>query len=83
VLCGDARVGARATSAAAVHGLSIGARCDVIARAGNPPLFSVWTLRHQQVALVVSSLTLRGPRAELTPDALRLREFSGFGRILS
>jgi tRNA1(Val) A37 N6-methylase TrmN6 len=83
VLCGDARVGARATSAAAAHGLSIGARCDVIARAGNPPLFSVWTLAHQQVALVASSLTLRGPRAELTPDALRLREFSGFGRILS
>jgi len=63
--------------------LSIGARCDVIARAGNPPLFSVWTLGREQRALLVSSLTLRGPRGELTPDALRLREFSGFARILS
>jgi tRNA1(Val) A37 N6-methylase TrmN6 len=83
VLCGDARVGARATSGAAAHGLEIGARCDVIARAGNPPLFSVWTLGRRQPPLLVSSLALRGPRGELTPDALRLREFSGFARILS
>ena len=83
VLCGDARVGARTTSACAAHGLSIRARCDVIARTHNPPLFSVWTLGRAEGAMSVSTLTLRGPAGEPTSDAARLREFSGFERIFS
>jgi len=83
VLCGDARVGARATSAAQVQGLSIQSRCDVIARAHNPPLFSVWTLCPQQASCQVTTLTLRGPGGETTIDSDTLREFSGFERIFS
>jgi tRNA1(Val) A37 N6-methylase TrmN6 len=83
VLCGDARVGARATSAADAHGLRIRARCDVIARAHNPPLFSVWTLRRDDGPTDVSTLMLRGPSGEPTDDAARLREFSGFAPLLS
>jgi tRNA1(Val) A37 N6-methylase TrmN6 len=83
VVCGDARVGARATSAAVAHGLSMSARCDVIARAQNPPLFSVWTLCREEASTCVSSLTLRGPHGEPTEDSLQLREFSGFARMMS
>lgn len=83
VLCGDARVGARATSAAFAHDLSIQARCDVVARSQRAPLFSVWTLCRQEAPLQVSTLTLRGPRGETTIDSGRLREFSGFERIFS
>lgn len=83
VLCGDARVGARTTSAAAGAGLHIRARCDVVAREPHPPLFSVWTLTWDDGATHVSTLTLRGPSGEPTADAARLREFSGFGRRLS
>jgi tRNA1Val (adenine37-N6)-methyltransferase len=83
VVCGDARVGARATSAALAHGLSIRTRCDVIARAGNPPLFSVWTLCHEQGPSVVTTLTLRGPAGESTIEAAALREFSGFEPVRS
>jgi len=80
VVCGDARVGARATSAALACGLSIRERCDVIARAANPPLFSVWTLCHEPGPTRSSALTLRGPTGEPTEHAARLREFSGFER---
>jgi tRNA1Val (adenine37-N6)-methyltransferase len=77
VLCGDARVGARTTSAAADAGLFMSARCDVIARAGCSPLFSVWTLSREPAPCTVSTLTLRGPEGESCPDAQLLREFSG------
>jgi tRNA1Val (adenine37-N6)-methyltransferase len=83
VLCGDARVGDRATLAARAHGVSIRARCDVISRAQNSPLFSVWTLCREQGATLVSSMTLRGPAGEPTIDAAALREFSGFERMIS
>jgi tRNA1(Val) A37 N6-methylase TrmN6 len=78
VLCGDARVGERTTSAATAAGLSSSARCDVRARAGLLPLFSVWTLDFTQGTCEVSGLTLRGERGEPTADAARLRDFSGF-----
>lgn len=83
VLCGDARVGARTTSAAAAAGLFLHARCDVIARAGSSPLFSVWTLRREPTSCTLSALTLRGPGGESYPDAQLLREFSGMQRISS
>jgi tRNA1Val (adenine37-N6)-methyltransferase len=83
VLCGDARVGERTTLAAAASGLSIHARCDVIARAGRSPLFSVWTLRREAAACALSSLTLRGENGETASGANALREFSGMGQIFS
>ena len=83
VLCGDARVGERTTLAAAAAGLSIHARCDVIARAGRSPLFSVWTLRREVAACALSSLTLRGENGETASGANALREFSGMSQIFS
>jgi tRNA1(Val) A37 N6-methylase TrmN6 len=83
VLCGDARVGERTTLAAEAAGLAIHARCDVIARAGRSPLFSVWTLRREPATCALSSLTLRGVDGETASGANALREFSGMKRIFS
>ena len=83
VLCGDARVGERTTLAAKHAGLSIQARCDVIARAGRSPLFSVWTLGREPAPCLLSSLTLRGEQGETSRGANLLREFSGMERISS
>ena len=78
VLCGDARSGPRATSAAALYGLRVVARCDVLPRAEREPLFSVWTLQRQGQDCHETRLTLRSPLGEPTGDARRLREFCGF-----
>jgi hypothetical protein len=78
VLCGDARANARVAQAASGVGLSIVARTDVVARTGQPALFSVWTLRERASELDERRLTLRGPSGEPTADARRLRAFSGF-----
>jgi tRNA1(Val) A37 N6-methylase TrmN6 len=79
VLCGDARAVERVAQGASAAGLSIWARCDVIPRENEPPLFAVWTLKHAarggEVAL--SSLTLRDVAGERTADAKMLRTFSG------
>jgi tRNA1(Val) A37 N6-methylase TrmN6 len=83
VVCGDARVGERTTSAAEAAGLFLHARCDVVARAGRSALFSVWTLCAEPASCVVSTLTLRGSAAEPAAGADALREFSGMGRIVS
>jgi len=83
VLCGDARVGERTTSAAAAAGLFIHSRCDVIARAGRSALFSVWTLGPEPAPFSVSCITLRGPEGEPAAGAELLREFSGMARIPS
>jgi tRNA1Val (adenine37-N6)-methyltransferase len=83
VVCGDARVGDRTTLACRENRLCINARCDVIARAGSSPLFSVWTLCYEPALFRASTLILRGAAGEPTEDAARLREFSGFERISS
>jgi tRNA1Val (adenine37-N6)-methyltransferase len=83
VLCGDARVGERTTSAAAEAGLFVIARLDVVPRVGKGPLFSVWTLSFADAPCAVSTLTLRGASGEPTADAALLREFSGMERIFS
>lgn len=81
VVCGDARALQRTTSACEHEGLALHSRCDVIARAGSLPLFSIWTARKVPVASChVTTLTLRGPDGEPTRDAALLREFSGFER---
>lgn len=77
VVCGDARALQRTTSAAEKAGLSIQSRCDVIARAGREPLFSVWTLRFGAPAFGAETLTLRDAMGRLTGDARALRDFSG------
>jgi tRNA1Val (adenine37-N6)-methyltransferase len=78
VLCGDARTDARVRQAAADAGLSVNARCDVIARSGNSPLFSIWTLAAEAAPFAEKVLTLRGPDQQPTADAASLRAFSGF-----
>jgi tRNA1Val (adenine37-N6)-methyltransferase len=78
VLCGDARVEKRTNAAAVAAGLCIGARCDVVARAGLLPLFSVWTLSRAVSPYEVSTLTLRSDAGLPTADAALLRDFSGF-----
>jgi tRNA1Val (adenine37-N6)-methyltransferase len=83
VLCGDARVGERTTSAALAAGLVVSARCDVIAREGRSPLFSVWTLCAEPGPCEISTLMLRGADGEPALGARQLREFSGMERILS
>jgi tRNA1(Val) A37 N6-methylase TrmN6 len=78
VLCGDARADERVVRGAAACGLSLNARCDVIARAGRPPLFSVWTLSRHGRPVRMSSMTLRDSEGRQTRDADAMRTFSGF-----
>jgi tRNA1(Val) A37 N6-methylase TrmN6 len=79
VVCGDARALQRTTLAAGDAGLSIQSRCDVVARAGRAPLFSVWALSFNAPAFRAETLTLRDATGKPTGDALALREFSGIG----
>jgi tRNA1Val (adenine37-N6)-methyltransferase len=79
VLCGDARVAHRTTSASQAHGLCIAERRDVYPRAGRSALFSIWTLVREPATERVSSLTLRDQDGQPAADATLLREFSGFG----
>jgi tRNA1Val (adenine37-N6)-methyltransferase len=83
VVCGDARALQRTTLAAQAAGLSIQSRCDVVARAGREPLFSVWTLRFDTGSFHLETLTLRDAAGAPTSDALLLREFSGIARMSS
>jgi tRNA1Val (adenine37-N6)-methyltransferase len=83
VVCGDARALHRTTSASIAAGLGIHARCDVVARAGRPALFSVWTLRHGAADCRLDRLILRDAAGGPTDDARRLREFSGIGEMTS
>lgn len=79
VLCGDARAEERVERASLAAKLTLVGRTCVVARAGQPPLFSIWTLSESAPAFVAETLTLRGPDGETTADARALREFSGFG----
>jgi tRNA1Val (adenine37-N6)-methyltransferase len=84
VLCGDADAEHRVIAAATAARLAIVERCVVIPRAGQPPLFSVWTLRRSTdsaASLVERQLTLRDSDGERTDDAKMLRAFSGFDEI--
>ncbi len=82
VLCGDARVAQRITSACQAVGLAIHSRCDVIPRAGRPALFSIWTLGREPAPSATSTFTLRDSLGEPTADAGLLREFSGMARSI-
>ena len=77
VMCGAAGVDERARAGAAAAGLHVVARCDVTGRAGQAPLFSVWTLRHGDAPLVVSAMTLRDAAGVPTEDAAALKRFAG------
>jgi hypothetical protein len=57
--------------------LFIHARCDVIPREGEPPLFAVWTLGREARTVAVSSITMRDRAGARTEDAKNLRRFSG------
>ncbi len=78
VLCGDARTEGRLQAAAAEVGLHVVARTAIVAHAPKPPLFAVWTLAHAAAPLVTDELVLRDAAGRTTPDAARLRAFSGF-----
>ncbi len=84
VLCGDHRAEHRVLAAAHVNAIHIVSRTDVIARAPNPPLFSIWTLARPPRALwrtptlpALSTLTIRDQTGQRTPEAADLRAFSG------
>ncbi|HEY4159119.1 MAG TPA: methyltransferase domain-containing protein, partial [Polyangiaceae bacterium] len=68
VLCGDARSELRVTRGAEAVGLSLRARLEVVARADQPPLFSVWTLRAERGDFQQSRFTLRDAQGARTPD---------------
>lgn len=78
VLCTDARITQRTTSACEAAGLFVSERWDVVPRAGKPALFTVWTLCHQRTETRALSLTLRSETGARTADARTLREFCGF-----
>ncbi len=77
VLCGDARAEDRVATGAAAVGLAIDACCLVIPRAGEPPLFAVWTLHRHARPRVDTTMTLRDAAGAKTADAARLRAFAG------
>lgn len=77
VLCGDSRTDGRVAEAAHETGLFLFERCDVISKAGQAPLFSVWCLSRHARPLSHPTMTLRTEHGETTDDAKRLRRFSG------
>lgn len=79
VLCGDARAESRLRSAADLASLSVNARTSIVAHAPEPPLFAVWTLARHPRRFVDSTIVLRDREARSTPDAARLKAFSGLG----
>ena len=62
VICGDARARARVDDGARRAGLGVVARVDIIARAGRPPLFSIWSLRQASIATGGASFVARPAR---------------------
>jgi tRNA1(Val) A37 N6-methylase TrmN6 len=80
VVCGDADATDRMDRAALAYELAVCGRTVVVPRAGRPPLFSVWALRHHHHAQlrVDRELTLRDHDGARTDDARELRAFSGF-----
>ncbi len=79
VLCGDHDAEHRVLSAATALGLHLEQRLDVIPRTREPVLFSVWTLtRSPTPNPTTTRITLRDAKGQPTPDADRLRAFSGF-----
>ena len=80
VVCGDADAQGRVDSSAANEQLALCAQWIVLPRAGRPPLFTVWALRHDSAATPLQQriLTLRDVAGERTDDAKVLRAFSGF-----
>jgi len=79
VLCADTRSADRVETAARAGSAEVESRCDVIPRAGRPPLFSVWAVAKSHIATQqVATLILRDSEGNQTQAAQRLREFSGF-----
>jgi tRNA1Val (adenine37-N6)-methyltransferase len=77
VACADARVPERVARGAEDAKLFLHARCDVVPREGERPLFSIWTLGRAHRAVSSSTMTLRDAAGERTEDARNLRRFSG------
>lgn len=78
VLCGDTQAEARVDRAATSEALAIRARCDVVPREGEPPLFTIWTLRRAAGERLDTRMVLRDAAGARTDDADVLRKFSGF-----
>ncbi|MEZ4366007.1 MAG: methyltransferase [Kofleriaceae bacterium] len=77
VLCGAGGADARVQAGAAAVGLHVHARCEVHPRAGEPPLFAVWTVRRTAGACAATTMTLRDAAGARTADAHRLKVFAG------
>ena len=67
VLCGDADAEPRVHAAAALQRLQIAARTVVLPRAGEPPLFSVWVLRHAASNTAADSTTHTSVSDDMQP----------------
>lgn len=82
VLCGDARAADRVEVEAQASGFVVTTTTEIIAQEGKPALFSIWSLRFREnaggAAGARASLTLRDASGRRTPDADRIRMFSGF-----
>ncbi len=77
VMCGDARAIERVDRGTKDAGLHVIARCDVIPREKEKPLFAVWTLARSDAPPELTSITMRDAAGERTDDAKALRRFSG------
>ncbi len=78
VLCGDARAEDRLRRAATAAQLHVVARTAIVAHAPKPPLFAVWTLARAPEPFAADEMVLRDAAGNTTPDAAKLRAFSGF-----
>jgi len=80
VLCGDARAAPRVMAAAEAFQLCVVAETAIVARAGKPALFAIWTLRRAEFAapLVQDALVIRDADGARADGSRALRAFSGF-----
>jgi tRNA1Val (adenine37-N6)-methyltransferase len=84
VLCGDARATPRVAKAAEEFRLCIHEETGIVARAGKPALFAVWTLRRNTLNAARPSaraLVIRDAHGERAQGSKDLRAFSGFPEL--
>ena len=78
VICGDSDAQDRVEAACGVHGVALTQITVVLPKAGAKPLFTLWTMRKGGHVQSTSTWTLRDEKGDKTPDALKLKAFSGF-----
>lgn len=78
ILCGDSDAEGRVQVASDSHGLALHSTLEVLPKAGAKPLFSVWTLGRGARTPSRTQWWMRDAKGDKTPEALRLKAFSGF-----